>query len=85
MIGPKAAASLLLKYGTLEAILEARTDTISPTVAAQLRVFKDVVSMRGAEVSVTLPDTAPPNWRAGAERLRELGANNLADRVAARV
>jgi DNA polymerase-1 len=84
-IGPKAAASLLLKYGTLEAILEARTETISPTVAEQLRVFKDVVSMRGSELSVTLPDTAPPNWRAGAERLRELGANNLADRVAARV
>src|SRR5262245_28987003 len=32
-IGPKAASSLLLKYGTLEAVLEARSDTIPPGVA----------------------------------------------------
>jgi len=83
-IGPKAAASLLLKYGTLEAILDARTDTISPTLADQLRVFKDVVSMRGAELEVTLPETAPPNWSKASERLAQLGANNLAERVGAR-
>jgi DNA polymerase I len=83
-IGPKAAAALLLKYGTLEAILEARTDTISPTLAAQLRVFKDIVSMRGGDLTVTLPESAPPNWRKASERLAELGANNLAERIAVR-
>src|ERR1700682_6163560 len=45
-IGPKPASALLLKYGTLEAILEARTDTISPTLAEQLRIFKRVASMQ---------------------------------------
>src|SRR5438876_10765724 len=60
-IGPKAASALLLKYGTLEAILEARTDTISPTLAEQLRIFKRVVSMQ-TDVDVELPRTAPPNW-----------------------
>jgi DNA polymerase-1 len=84
-IGPKAAAALLLKYGTLEAILEARTDTMSPTLAEQLRIFKNVVSMRGEDLTVTLPDTGPPNWSRAAERLRELGANNLAERIAVRV
>src|SRR5579859_6008829 len=53
-IGPKAASSLLLKYGTLEAILEARADTISPTVAQQLLGFKRIVNMQ-ADVDVELP------------------------------
>jgi DNA polymerase-1 len=83
-IGPKAAASLLLKYGTLEAVLEARTDTISPTLADQLRSFKRIVSMQPDELSVTLPETAPPNWRRASEKLLEFGAINLAERIAAR-
>jgi DNA polymerase-1 len=83
-IGPKAAASLLLKYGTLEAVLEARTDTIPPPIAAQLRTFKDVVSMRGHELTVNLPQTAPPNWQAAATEIRRLGAENLAERLQAR-
>ena len=81
-IGPKAAASLLLKYGTLEAVLEARPEM---PAADQLRTFKEIVAMRGADLTVTLPKTAPPNWQRAAERLRELGANNLADRIAGRV
>jgi DNA polymerase I len=83
-IGPKAAASLLLKYGTLEAILDARTDTIPPATAEQLRIFKRIVSMVPDELEVTLPESAPPDWAAAAAKLRELGAENLADRVAAR-
>jgi DNA polymerase-1 len=84
-IGPKAASALLLKYGTLEAILEARTDTIPPSIAEQLRTFKKVVSMQPQDLEVTLPATAPPNWRAAAEKLREFGANNVAERIAARI
>src|SRR5215467_12860655 len=49
-IGPKAAATLLLKYGTLEAVLEARADTISPATAEQLRVFKQIVCMRADDL-----------------------------------
>ena len=83
-IGPKQAAALLLKYGTLEAVLEARTDTISAATAAQLRAFKDIVCMRPQDLEVSLPQTAPPNWLAAAERLHQLGAHNSAERVAAR-
>src|SRR5438067_13105920 len=60
-IGPKAASSLLLKYGTLEAVLEARAETMSASLADQLRLFKQVGSMQG-DVAVELPKTAPPDW-----------------------
>ncbi|MBV9596862.1 MAG: hypothetical protein JOZ87_08355 [Chloroflexi bacterium] len=83
-IGPKAAASLLLKYGTLEAILEARQDTLGPPLGDQLRVFKEIVCMRPQDLSVTLPKTAPPNYEAAAQRLQELGASNSAERLSAR-
>jgi len=84
-IGPKAAAALLLKYGTLEAVLDARTDTIPPATAEQLRTFKRIVSMVPDELEVTLPRTAQPDWAAAAAKLREFGADNVAERVAARV
>ena len=83
-IGPKAAAALLLKYGTLEAILDGREGTIPAATAEQLRTFKRIVCMQTDGLEVVLPKTAPPNWAAAAARLRELGANNLADRLAAR-
>jgi len=82
-IGPKGAADLLLKYGTLEAILDARTDTIPASLADQLRLFKRVVCMQ-ADVDVELPATAPPNWANAAAAIRRLGAENLAERIAAR-
>ena len=83
-IGPKAASTLLLKYGTLESVLEARKDTILPTLADQLRSFKRIVSMQPGELTVELPETAAPNWAAAAARLAELGAANLSERIAAR-
>jgi DNA polymerase-1 len=83
-IGPKAAASLLLKYGTLEAVLDARQDTLGPPVSDQLRVFKQIVCMRPQDLSVTLPETSPPDWLGAAKRLEELGASNSAERLAAR-
>ena len=69
---------------TLEAVLEARTDTISAATADQLRAFKDIVCMRPQDLEISLPQTAPPNWQAAAERLHQLGAHNSAERVAAR-
>jgi DNA polymerase I len=82
-IGPKAASALLLKYGTLEAVLEARTDTLSPKVAEQLRMFKQIVRMQ-TDVAVELPATAPPDWASAAAELHRLGAENLAERIGAR-
>lgn len=83
-IGPKAAAALLLKYGTLEAVLEARTDTIPPSVAEQLLTYKRIVNMQG-DVQVELPESGPPNWAAAAAELSRQGAANLAERLAARI
>jgi DNA polymerase-1 len=76
-IGPKAASTMLLKHGALEGVLEAWG---RPAEAELVLMFREVVRMR-PEVSVTLPD-GPPDWESGAEALRALGANNLADRVA---
>ena len=83
-IGPKAAASLLLRYGNLDAVLEARRDTISPAVANQVRVFREIVTLR-PDQPVELPESGPPHWAEAAEFLRELGADNLASRVAERL
>jgi DNA polymerase I len=77
-IGPKSAASLLLRHGLLEGVLAAWG---RDSEAEQVLMFREVVRMR-PEVPVDLP-TAPPEWKSGAEALRQLGANNLADRVAA--
>ena len=77
-IGPKAAASLLLRHGALEGVLEAWG---RPAEAEQVLMFREVVRMR-PEVEVVLPE-GPPDWAAGAEALRALGAGGLADRVAA--
>jgi DNA polymerase I len=78
-IGPKAAASLLLKYGSLEGVL---CDWGRPDSDAEIALmFREVVRMRGS-VPAVLPE-GPPDWNAGSEALRLLGANNLADRVAA--
>lgn len=76
-IGPRTAASLLLRYGTLDGLVA--TWDGSPDVELALR-FREVVTIR-TDAPVTLP-TQPPDWRAGAEALRLLGANAIADRMA---
>lgn len=75
-IGPKAAASLLLKHGTLEKVLECwDRDADSETA----RMFREVVGMR-ADAEVSLPER-PPDWKRGAAALRSIGLDNLADRI----
>ncbi len=76
-IGPKAAASLLLKHGTLDNVI-AEWDQPQAELAL---MFREVTRMR-PDVAVDLP-TALPDWKAGAAALRILGANGLADRVEA--
>jgi DNA polymerase-1 len=77
-IGPKSAAQLLLKYGTLEAVL---ANWPRPEEIELAKKFKQVATMH-PEVKVTLPKSAP-DWNTGAVHLRTLGANNLADRLTA--
>jgi DNA polymerase-1 len=77
-IGPKSAAALLLKYGTLENVLMAWSKADQVELALK---FREVARMR-PDVQVILPLGAP-DWVTGAEVLRKLGAGNLADRLAA--
>ncbi|MEQ1934021.1 MAG: 5'-3' exonuclease H3TH domain-containing protein [Fimbriimonadaceae bacterium] len=77
-IGPVTAAALLLKNGSLEAVLK---DWSKPEEADQLLMFREVVRMR-TNASVQLPDSKP-DWVSGANALRALGADNLATRIEA--
>jgi len=84
-IGPKTAASLLRTQRTLERVLAvlAKQGKLGAPDGSELALtFRDVVRLR-PNVPVRLPPTGPPNWRRGAAALRALGANALADRVAA--
>jgi DNA polymerase-1 len=81
-IGPKGAAELLLRYGTLERILEADARGLAAQ-GQQLLAFREMTCLR-TDVAVELPESDPPAWAAGAAKLRELGAENLAERVSQR-
>jgi DNA polymerase I len=76
-IGAKRAAALLLKHGTLEAVLEALDRDAE---ADSILKFRQVIHLQ-TDVEVELP-SGPPDWQAGAAALRLLGVNALADRVA---
>lgn len=77
-VGPKGAAALLLRYGTLDGVLESWPNAREIELA---RTFRDVATMR-LDAPVDLP-TAPPDWHSGADALRRLGAPAAADRMAA--
>jgi DNA polymerase-1 len=74
-IGPKAAASLLLRHGCLEAVV---ADWSASDAELAMR-FREVVQMR-CDAAVELP-AGPPNWDQGAAALRMLGLNGVADRA----
>lgn len=76
-VGPKTAAALLLKHGTLEAVLRTWSRT---SEAALLQTFREVIQLR-PDVAVELPASGPPDWRQGSVALRELGALALAERI----
>lgn len=78
-IGPKAASALLLKHGTLDRVIA----NWEPKDAALARMFREVATMQ-PDVPVDLPDGGP-DWLAGAEALRAIGAGNIADRLASLV
>jgi DNA polymerase-1 len=78
-VGPKTAAALLLKHGTLESVLGAWDRSVDE---ALLLKFREVVRMR-PDIPVELPASGPPDWLAGSAALRRLGADTQAERVAA--
>ena len=77
-VGPKGAASLLQKYGTLEAALA------DPRLAGQaedLRLYKSIATMNAAAPLPPLPDHAP-TWSKASALARDWQLNRLADRLA---
>lgn len=76
-VGPKSAAGLLLKHGTLDRVIEAWGRPAEE--ADRARLFREVVTMR-RDAPVALPETEP-DWISGGETLRVVGAASLADRV----
>jgi DNA polymerase-1 len=84
-IGPKTAAALLEKHGSLEGAI-AGADDERPRVAqalkesaAELRAYRDIATLRTADIERP-PDT-PTDLAGGARAARELGLNRLAQRL----
>jgi DNA polymerase-1 len=76
-IGPKTAAQLLRKYGTLEhALAEGR---LAPQADA-LRLYRKIATMDAAAPIPALPDQAP-SWARAAALARAWDLNRLADRL----
>jgi DNA polymerase-1 len=77
-VGPKGAASLLTKYGTLEAAL---ADSRLAGQAEQLRLYRSIATMNAAAPLPPLPDQSPA-WAAASALARDWELNRLADRLA---
>ncbi|HUK09200.1 MAG TPA: 5'-3' exonuclease H3TH domain-containing protein [Stellaceae bacterium] len=78
-VGPKGAAALLRKYGSLEAALR---DGRFATQADELRLYRSIATM---DKSAPLPPlrNQKPTWDKAAFLTREWGLNRLADRLEA--
>jgi 5'-3' exonuclease len=86
-VGPKTAAELLRKHGSLEAILDQAIREQRPKLRAaliegreDLLAFKDIATLRDAGVEP--PPDGPTDWAGAAAAARERGMNRLADRLA---
>ena len=87
-VGPKTAAELLRKHGSLEAILDQAIREQRPKLRAaliecreDLLVFKDVATLRDAGVDP--PADRETDWAGAATAARERGMNRLAERLEA--
>jgi DNA polymerase-1 len=76
-IGPKSAASLLRRYGSLEAAL-AQGKFVAE--ADRLRLYRSVATMDAAAPVPSLSDQRP-TWDLAAGLAREWDLNRLADRL----
>jgi len=87
-VGPKTAAELLRKHGSLEAILDAAIREQRPKLRAalieareDLLVFKDIATLRDAGVDP--PPNRETDWHGAAAAARERGMSKLAERLEA--
>ena len=78
-VGPKGAASLLRRYGSLEAALAQGSFAAQ---AEQLRLYRSIATMNASAPLPSLDDQTP-TWLAAAALAREWELNQLADRLAA--
>jgi len=77
-VGPKSAASLLRRYGSLEAAL---AEGKFPAQAEQLRLYRSIATMDAAAPLPAIPDQAP-SWNKAMALARRWELNRLADRLA---
>jgi DNA polymerase-1 len=84
-IGPKTAAQLLVKHGSLDAAIDGAAQE-RPRVAAaltehasELRAFREIATLRIAPVE--RPPDRPTELKSGAEAARRYGLNRLAERL----
>jgi 5'-3' exonuclease len=87
-VGPKTAAELLRRHGTLETILDNAMRERRPKLRGalldareDLLAFKDIATLRDA--GVDRPPDRPTDWTAAAGAARERGMNRLAERLLA--
>jgi DNA polymerase-1 len=87
-VGPKTAAELLRRHGSLEAILDNAIREQRPKLRGalldareELLAFKDIATLRDA--SVEPPPDRPTEWAGAAAAAREHGMNRLAERLEA--
>jgi DNA polymerase-1 len=85
-IGPKTAAELLERHGSLEAAIAGaiherpRVTAALTEQAEELKAFKDIATLR--IVPLERPADRPTDLQKGAETAREYGMNRLAERLA---
>jgi DNA polymerase-1 len=87
-VGPKTAAELLRRHGSLEKVLEGATRETRPKLRGalidardDLLAFKDIATLRDA--GVARPPDRPTDWIGAAAAARERGMNRLAERLEA--
>jgi 5'-3' exonuclease len=87
-VGPKTAAELLRRHGSLEAVLDNAIREPRPKLRGalldareDLLAFKDIATLRDA--GVERPHDRPTDWAGAAVAARERGMNRLAERLLA--
>ncbi len=87
-VGPKTAAELLQRHGSLEKVLEGAIREARPRLRTtlvesrdDLLAYKQIATLQDA--SVKRPRDKATDWRKAANAARERGMNRLADRLGA--
>jgi 5'-3' exonuclease len=76
-VGPKRAAELPRRYGTLDGVLDAG---LFQTQAEMLRLYRLIATMN-AKAPLPSLDDQQPTWGSASTFARDWGLNQLADRL----